>query len=152
MTTRKSNLDERQEQVLLGIEHNGCWLAFWGLLVSILAQEVIFGGEAKYIAGEWFVFMALCLYMLAACMKNGIWDRRLKPDRKTNALASATACLVVAATAFLLVVRRTENMRVAGYAALFAGLITFILCFAGLTASAAAYRKKQQEDEAEPEE
>ena len=55
MTTRKSNLDERQEQVLLGIEHNGCWLAFWGLLVSILAQEVIFGGEAKYIAGEWFV-------------------------------------------------------------------------------------------------
>ena len=143
MTTRKSNLDERQEQVLLGIEHNGCWLAFWGLLVSILAQEVIFGGEAKYIAGEWFVFMALCLYMLAACMKNGIWDRRLKPDRKTNALASAAACLVVAATAFL---------RVAGYAALFAGLITFILCFAGLTASAAAYRKKQQEDEAEPEE
>ncbi len=152
MTTRKSNLDERQEQVLLGIEHNGCWLAFWGLLVSILAQEVIYGGELKYIAGEWLVFMVLCLYMLYACMKSGIWDRRLKPDMKTNALASAAACLVVAATAFLLVARRMENMRIAGYAALFGGLVTFILCFVSLSASAAAYRKKQQEDEAEPEE
>ena len=31
---KKSNLDEIQEQELLKIEHNGCWLAFWGLLQS----------------------------------------------------------------------------------------------------------------------
>ena len=31
---KKSNLDEMQEQELLKIEHNGCWLAFWGLLQS----------------------------------------------------------------------------------------------------------------------
>ena len=27
----KSNLDERQELKLLKIEHNGCWIAFWGI-------------------------------------------------------------------------------------------------------------------------
>ena len=31
---KNSNLDERQEQTLLRIEHNGCWLAFWGLLAA----------------------------------------------------------------------------------------------------------------------
>ena len=30
----KSNLDERQELKLLKIEHNGCWIAFWGLLIG----------------------------------------------------------------------------------------------------------------------
>ena len=29
---KKSNLDEMQEQELLKVEHNGCWIAFWGLL------------------------------------------------------------------------------------------------------------------------
>ena len=29
---KKNNLDEMQEQELLKIEHNGCWLAFWGML------------------------------------------------------------------------------------------------------------------------
>ena len=39
--SKKNNLDEMQEQELLKIEHNGYWLAFWGLLTAIVA-EVIF--------------------------------------------------------------------------------------------------------------
>ena len=31
MKKTKSNLDELQELKLLKIEHNGCWLAFWGI-------------------------------------------------------------------------------------------------------------------------
>ncbi len=31
---KKNNLDERQEQTLLRIEHNGCWLSFWGLMIA----------------------------------------------------------------------------------------------------------------------
>ena len=38
---RKNNLDEMQEQELLKIEHNGCWLAFWGLLISMIVQSCI---------------------------------------------------------------------------------------------------------------
>ena len=34
---KKNNLDEMQEQELLKIEHNGCWLAFWGLLAVMAA-------------------------------------------------------------------------------------------------------------------
>ena len=32
---RRNRLDERQEQKMLQIEHNGCWIAFWGLAISL---------------------------------------------------------------------------------------------------------------------
>ena len=38
---KKNNLDEMQEQELLKIEHNGCCLAFWGLLVVMAVQMVM---------------------------------------------------------------------------------------------------------------
>ena len=41
MKKTKSNLDELQELKLLKIEHNGCWLAFWGLLAVILTQIIL---------------------------------------------------------------------------------------------------------------
>ena len=46
MKKTKSNLDELQELKLLKIEHNGCWLAFWGLLAVILTQIAI-GNDSK---------------------------------------------------------------------------------------------------------
>ena len=39
---KKNNLDEMQEQALLKIEHNGCWLAFWGLL-AVMAIQMVMG-------------------------------------------------------------------------------------------------------------
>lgn len=55
----KQQLDERQEQILLQIEHRGCWFAFWALLASIFIQSFLYGpGDLEHIAGEWLVFMA----------------------------------------------------------------------------------------------
>ena len=42
---KKSNLDEMQELELLKIEHNGCWLAFWLLLASLIVQNIAFGAS-----------------------------------------------------------------------------------------------------------
>lgn len=36
MRRKKINLDEMQEQELLTVEHNGCWIAFWSLLAAII--------------------------------------------------------------------------------------------------------------------
>ena len=53
----KNNLDEMQEQELLKIEHNGCWLAFWGLLVTMIVELFVFGSEeiGRIIIGAWIV-------------------------------------------------------------------------------------------------
>ena len=41
MKNLKNNLDEMQEAKLLQIEHNGFWLAFWGLLATLVWRFVI---------------------------------------------------------------------------------------------------------------
>lgn len=52
MKKTKSNLDELQELKLLKIEHNGCWLAFWGLLAVILTQIAIGNDSKQDLSGE----------------------------------------------------------------------------------------------------
>ena len=46
----KSNLDERQELKLLKIEHNGCWIAFWGLLIVMAIQMIVGNDSIKNLA------------------------------------------------------------------------------------------------------
>ena len=149
----KNNLDERQEQTLLKIEHNGCWFAFWALCAALIIEQFVFGFEFKVIAGEWIIFMALAVYLAAACLKNGIWDRRLKADGKTNLLTS-----LIAGAAFGIIVAVFSMIRYPGHptgsaaAGLISGASVFILCFAALSILARSYNKRKAMLEQEPEE
>ena len=139
----KSSLDEMQEAKLLGIEHNGCWLAFWGLLAAIVVQLFVFGMENfRYIAGEWVVFMALAVYLGEACLRNGIWDRRLKADRKTNLIASLVAAAAAGLVSGAVVLARYHSVSgaVASFVIFFAAV--FAACFLLLSLTAREYKKK----------
>ena len=105
MKNKKSNLDERQEQIMLQIEHVGCWIAYWGLLISILVQEIVYRGDFRYVLAEWIVFMVLCIYVLAGCIRNGLWDRHIKPTVKNNVIASLIAGGVLFLFTFIMVYR-----------------------------------------------
>ena len=146
----KSNLDEMQEAKLLQIEHNGCWLAFWGLLAAMIVELFVFGVEnMRYFIGEWIVFMVLCVYMGEACLRNGIWDRRLKADRKTNLtvslIAGAAAGLIFAAISLV------RYHSVSGAIVTFVLLFVFVslCCFIALSLTAREYRKKLAQLESE---
>ena len=85
---KNSALDEMQELELLKIEHNGCWIAFWGLLIALAVQSAAFGNtDFRTLAGEWAVFMVLAVYLAVACMRRGIWEQahphehQIKPHR-----------------------------------------------------------------------
>ena len=154
MKNVKNNLDEMQEAKLLQIEHNGCWLAFWGLLAAIVVELFVFGVEnMRYIIGEWVVFLALCVYMAEGCLRNGIWDRRLKADPKTNLIVSLIGGLVAGIFSCIPVFRNfgaTPGLLTLVMAFLFAAG----LCFVALSLSASAYKKRvsKLEHEAEAEE
>ena len=149
--TMTNNLDERQEQALLKIEHNCCWLAFWGLLTALFVQHAMFGADLDRTIGELVVFMVLSVYLGASCMREGIWDRRLKPDAKTNTAISCIAGLVVGVGMFLQVHGNFPDKIVGSIAAgVFAALMTSTICFAVLSLSVVAYRKRIRELEAEP--
>lgn len=149
----KNQLDEMQEQKLLHIEKNGCWFAFWALLVSMIIQVVAYKEDvASHIAGEWIVFMCLCVYMCGACLKAGIWDRRLKADANTNAavsvVAGAVAAVITGVISYL-------NFGMIG-GAIAMGIVSFVfisvICFITLTIMAKAYKKRLEKMEEEVQE
>lgn len=139
----KNNLDERQEQTLLRIEHNGFWITFFGLFISIIAQTFIFGYDIKTMAGELVLLMISSIYVVIACLKNGIWDRRLKANTGTNLIISIIAGLVPGALMFYRVYSDFPDKLYGSLAAgAFAAVFTFALCFAALSISAHAYKKR----------
>ena len=140
----KSNLDERQELKLLKIEHNGCWIAFWGLLIVMLIQMIVGNDSIKNIAGEWVVFMSLVLYLSIDCVRNGIWDRKLKPNLKTNIIASSIAAVLAGIICFSVSYRNYHKL----IGSIATGVIMFvqveILCLIVLMISSKIYKRRVQ--------
>ena len=139
----KNNLDERQELKLLKIEHNGCWIAFWGLLIAMLIQ-ILGNGGIKNLIGEWIVFMCLAIYLMIGCMKNGIWDRKLKPDFKTNVMISSIAASVMGIIWFFISYRNYHKLIGSIATGVFMFLAIEILCIASLMVSSKIYKSRVQ--------
>ena len=140
----KSNLDERQELKLLKIEHNGCWIAFWGLLIVMLIQMIVGNDSIKNLAGEWVVFMSLVLYLSIDCVRNGIWDRKLKPNLRTNIIASSIAAVLAGIIWFGVSYRNYHKL----IGSIAAGVIMFvqveILCLLVLMIFSKIYKRRVQ--------
>lgn len=151
---KKNNLDEMQEQQLLHIESRGCWFCFWGLLVSMGVQMLIYNVEecAKMLAGEWIVFMCLCVYLCLGCMKNGIWDRRLKPNAKVNVVVSIITAVIVGAFWTILKLKDYADKSIACVGiGVFMAVVTFVLVLISLEITRAFYKKRVKKLESEPE-
>lgn len=139
---KKSNLDEMQEQELLKIEHTGCWLAYWGLLAVMVIQMVLRVPGAQ-ILGEWIIFIVLSLYICIACMRKGIWDRRLKANQKTNLVISLLAAIAVTILVVLTNPYLSEPLDYVLTAGITGGF-TFALCFVTLSVCVKLYNKRRE--------
>lgn len=153
MKKNKSQLDEMQEQKLLKIEHYGCWFAFWGLFAAILIQSFIGGENVKQnITGEGIVFFLLGLYLLTASIKNGIWDRKYKPNLKTNLVFSAAAGIVVAIFHFIRSYMKYHKMAGSIATGIFMFIGTFVLCIIVLSVTSMIFKKRKEKLEGSDEE
>ena len=148
---KKNNLDEMQEQKLLKLESRGFWLLWWGLLAAMAVQLLVYGVEAfRLLLGEWVVFMLSSVYVTAACIKQGLWDRKLKPNFKTNLLMSLLAGVVSGGFMGIYSYRSFGAAEAAFWTVALVGGCTFVLCLLALSLSAAAYKKRRQKlDEGE---
>ena len=148
---KKNNLDEMQEQKLLKLESRGFWLIWWGLLAAMAVQLLVYGVEAYHLLrGEWAVFMLSSVYVTAACIKQGLWDRKLKPNFKTNLLLSLLAGVVTGGFMGVYSYRSFGAAEAAWWTVARVGGCTFVLCLLALSLSASAYKKRRQKlDEGE---
>lgn len=152
MRNKKNKLDEMQEQKLLQIEKNGMWLTFWGLLIAMVVQLVIYGSDAKeQIIGEWIVFMCLAVYMVINCLRIGVWDRRWEANARTNLLFSAVASVI---TGFVMAAINYRSYQMIGEAIVtfvINVIFLFIILMIGLTFASYLYKKRLEKLEKEPE-
>lgn len=134
--TRHSQSDEMQEQKLCKLESRGFWLLWWGLLAAIIVQSLV-GQTAQAPLGEWVLFMLVSLYMLVECIRNGIWDRHIKPTLGANLV-----CSVIAGCGIFL-----YRFVVSAYwpGALYTAIFTTLLCFAALQGTAWLYKKRHNQ-------
>ena len=148
---KKNNLDEMQEQKLLKLESRGFWLIWWALLAAMAVQLLVYGVEAYHLLlGEWVVFMLARVYMAAACIKQGLWDRKLKPNFRTNLLISLLAAVVAGGFMGVYSYRSFGAAEAACWTVALVGGCTFALCLLALSLSALAYKKRRQQlDEGE---
>ena len=132
---KRDNLDEMQKQTLLKIESRGFCL-LWVLLLAALIIESLLGFTPREMAAEWFIFMLGSAYSVLSDLRAGIWDRRLKPNTKTNVVVSVAGGLIKFAEL---------GMGVAVLQAVIMGVCTWVLCFALLQLSMKAYKKRHAE-------
>ncbi|MDD4843975.1 MAG: hypothetical protein PHU31_06565 [Anaerotignum sp.] len=153
MKLQNNNLDEMQEQKLLKIEHNGCWLAFWGLLAAILVQTILLDANTMgSIAGEWIVFMCLALYLCVSCIKNGIWDRKLKPNGKTNIIVSFISSFLCSMIFFVSSYVKYHSILGSIATGVFIFISVFVLTILTLSLSMKLYQKRISKIETDCEE
>ena len=86
----KNQLDEMQERTMLTIESRGFWLV-WSLLLVVLLVEGLLGFTLREMAGTWAVFMISCVYIVAACLRAGLWSRNINATIGANLVGSLIA-------------------------------------------------------------
>ncbi len=149
---KKNMLDERQEQVVLKFEHNALLIAYWGLLIAIFGQMFLYDNNWPYVAGEWIVFMVVSVYLLIASLKNGIWDRRLKPNFSTNLIVSIIAGVLSGVFITGLILTRYDDKPAGALAAgVISGGFIFVLCLVMLLTMSGIYKKRVQKLEEQEE-
>ena len=139
---KRDNLDEMQKQTLLKIESCGFWV-LWVLLLAALIIESLLGFTLREMAAEWFIFMLGCAYSVISDLRAGIWDRRFKPNTKTNVVVSVAGGAAV--FVWGLIKFAEFGMGVAVLLAVFLGVCTWVLCFATLQLTMKAYKKRHAE-------
>lgn len=145
---KKNNLDEMQEQTMRAIESGGYWVTFCGLLAVTIGQALM-GQTLMEIAGELLVIFLMCGYLIIGCLRNGLWDRHLKPDRKTNLLGSLTAAGAIAVFGLVYLHGKLADLGMTLIISLILAAATFLASYLLLTVTARIYHKKRRELENE---
>lgn len=140
---RKNKLDERQEQQLLQIEHNGFWLAFWGLAIAYIVQVFIYGAEQQEVfTGEFVIFLCIALYMVVSCIRYGIWDRKIAPSPKTNLFCSGIAGIISAIFYFVDSYHDYHAFWGAVATGVYMLFFVAVVCFVALSFATFLYRRR----------
>ncbi len=152
MKKTKIILDECQEQQLLQIEHNGFWMAYWGLAAIIIIQCIFMLSDIRMYLGELIVFAVLTCYGGSACVRRGIWDRRFAMDIKTILGLSAAGGSFIGVCIIVIMTRTHDSIRNIAISTSIGFVVAFVILFISLGMYATIVKKSMSRLNKEPEE
>lgn len=153
MRKMKNNLDEMQEMNALKIAERSFWIMFFGLVIAILVQNLLYKENLlRYVAGEMIILCAGGAYQVAANIRKGIWSRTIQATAKSNFVVSFI-CSAIFSVMFGVInyMRFGEGEIALKSAVVFFGFI-FILCYIVLSVMLIVWKKKNRELEEDEEE
>ena len=89
---------------------------------------------------------------MIACLKNGIWDRKLEPTPKVNLCASIIAGIVCGVLQFARSYRKYQALAGSAAAGVFMLVFTVAVCYAAVSFVAFFYRRRVERLESEEDE
>lgn len=130
-------LDEMQEQKAAKSKCRAFWLAWIGLLIALIV-EFATHATIREMAPEGIIFVVISVYGTACDIRNGLWDRYLRPNITTNLLLSCATGLFMGVFFYF-------SYRDSGIAFCIAsGLFVAALCFGALQLCCAIYKKRRK--------
>lgn len=140
----KNDLDEMQEKKLLKVEHHACWIGFWGLTAAIYIQQAIgiLTDTPQNTTGETIVLLVMSAYIIIRCISNGIWDRKLKPNMKTNTIISVSVSVAVALFQSIITYAKYQKLLGSIGVFVFMSCLLFVLMMLVFGISVSLYRRK----------
>lgn len=145
MKNARSQLDEMLEQKMLRIERYGFWIAYWGLVICMLAQLAFLDGAGlSSIKGELVLFVTLSIYMLVSYLHHGLWGRTSSPEAKHTVRLSFCIGLSISVLRFMIHSIRGElTSRTLAFDVLL-GVSGMIICFLVVNFLGFLCRRKQE--------
>ena len=154
-----NNLDEMQEQEMLHIEKKCFWILYLMLACSIIIQKIL-GYPLREYAAEGICFLTVSVIMVGTCILQGVWDRHLKADGRTNFLvsilggfaAAVISTITVCITYGSDVANGKQRVIVGGVTFAITFLITFVICMILMNFCTYLYKKRRDSLENEEDE
>lgn len=140
-------LTQEQERELLKIQAAGCKIAFFGLFLVMIIQMLLDNHSWKSLIGEALVFFSLSFFIIMSCLKKEIWNKRAKPNLKTNVIIS----FIISSAAGLIFFFTGLKYSIDKYTALTNAAVIFSVCFVsvvlGLSIAAFYHRSCAEKEE-----
>lgn len=153
---KKKVLDERERMDMYRRGYYGFWVLWTAMAIGLVVRTALLEAAFLDFAWEWTVFMAVSIWMVAADLKSGVYDRFTEPGWKSYLFYSLVFSVVFTAVSLGGGVYRGWITTIRS--ACIAGLVEFAFLFLLLYVILAAYgvaarrRRRKLEEEFDDEE
>lgn len=143
---KKKVLDEREQLEMYKNEHYAFWFLYVVLVVGLVVRTFFFDATLLEYAWEWFAFLAVSIWLVAADFCRGNYDYFTRPGWKSYLMYSVIFSVLFTAIQVAMGVYkgRIDSIQVGCMAGLTEFVFLFVLTYAALAVFGEATKRRRK--------